>query len=66
MKLKFSAHVIFNESDFPLKKFTSPGDRGDYWSVKSWYVTLDGGVMVSDEIKLNVGDLLFSKISIVL
>jgi len=36
-----------------------PGDDGDYWSVKSWYVTLESGYLVSGEIPLNVGDSIF-------
>lgn len=29
-----------------------PGDEGNYWSVKSWYVTLKSGALASDEIKV--------------
>ncbi len=36
-----------------------PGDGGNYWSVKSWYVTLNAGYLVSDEIQLNPGDSIF-------
>jgi hypothetical protein len=36
-----------------------PGDRGLYWSVKSWYVTLDVGTVASNEVALNVGDSIF-------
>lgn len=36
-----------------------PGDNGNYWSVKSWYVTLNAGYLVSDEIVLNPGDNIF-------
>jgi len=33
-----------------------PGDNGNYWSVKSWYVTLNSGVVNSDEIQVAAGD----------
>jgi hypothetical protein len=36
-----------------------PGDNGNYWSVKSWMVTLNAGYLVSDEIQLSVGDVIF-------
>jgi len=40
-----------------------PGDNGDYWSVKSWYVTVEFGVQVTKEIKLNVGDVIFGNMT---
>jgi len=40
-----------------------PGDGGNYWSVKSWYVTLDSGVVVSDEIPVKVGDTIFGNMT---
>jgi len=40
-----------------------PGDDGNYWSVKSWYVTLDSGVVVSDEIEVAVGDNIFGNMT---
>jgi len=40
-----------------------PGDNGNYWSVKSWYVTLDSGVVVSDEIQVSVGDNIFGNMT---
>jgi len=36
-----------------------PGDNGNYWSVKSWYVTLTVGTVSSKEVKLNVGDTVY-------
>jgi len=33
-----------------------PGDNGNYWSVKSWYVTLTNDVLTSNEIQVNTGD----------
>jgi hypothetical protein len=36
-----------------------PGDKGLYWSVKSWYVTLDVGTVHSNEVRLNVGDTVY-------
>jgi len=36
-----------------------PGDKGLYWSVKSWYVTLDVGTVHSAELQLNVGDTVY-------
>jgi len=38
----------------PVLQF--PGDNGNYWSVKSWYVTLNSGVINSDEIEVAAGD----------
>jgi len=40
-----------------------PGDRGTYWSVKSWYVTLDTGTVHSNEIQLDVGDVVFGNMT---
>jgi hypothetical protein len=42
-----------------------PGDNGNYWSVKSWYVTLDAGYMVSDEIQVNSGDAIWGNMTFV-
>jgi len=36
-----------------------PGDAGHYWSVKSWYVTLDVGTVHSAEVRLSPGDNVF-------
>jgi hypothetical protein len=36
-----------------------PGDWGNYWSVKSWYVTLKDGATASDEVVLSPGDTVF-------
>jgi len=33
-----------------------PGDYGNYWSVKSWYVTLNSGVLYSKEMQTTTGD----------
>jgi len=40
-----------------------PGDNGNYWSVKSWWVTLDVGAMASAEVQLEVGDLVFGNMT---
>jgi len=40
-----------------------PGDRGNYWSIKSWYVTLKAGVVVSKEIEVQVGDNIFGNMT---
>lgn len=40
-----------------------PGDEGLYWSVKSWYVTLDVGTVNSDEVQVNVGDYIFGNMT---
>jgi len=40
-----------------------PGDFGYYWSVKSWYVTLDMGAIASAEIQLPVGDTIFGNMT---
>jgi hypothetical protein len=45
----------------PVLQF--PGDGGDYWSVKSWYVTLTNDIVVSDEIQVNVGDEIFGNMT---
>jgi hypothetical protein len=37
-----------------------PADSGNGWSVKSWYVTLDQGVIVSDEIPVSQGEVIYS------
>lgn len=36
-----------------------PADEGYGWSVKSWYVTVDAGYLVSDEIQVNAGDYIY-------
>lgn len=45
----------------PVLQF--PGDRGDYWSIKSWYVTVDGGYLASKEIKVSPGDKVFGNMT---
>jgi hypothetical protein len=40
-----------------------PGDNGDYWSVKSWYVTLTNDVVASDEIQVSTGDEIFGNMT---
>lgn len=40
-----------------------PGDEGDYWSVKSWYVTTDIGTVSSQEIKLDLGENIFGNMT---
>jgi len=40
-----------------------PGDYGNYWSVKSWYVTLDTGAIASTEIQVPVGDIIFGNMT---
>jgi hypothetical protein len=40
-----------------------PGDGGSYYSVKSWWVTLDIGAMASDEVQLNPGDNIFGNMT---
>jgi len=40
-----------------------PGDYGNYWSVRSWYVTLSHGVQVSDEIQVATGDNVFGNMT---
>jgi len=40
-----------------------PGDNGNYWSVKSWYVTINSGVQVTKELPLNVGDVVFGNMT---
>jgi len=40
-----------------------PGDNGNYWSVKSWYVTLTNDVLTSDEIQVNTGDEIFGNMT---
>jgi len=40
-----------------------PGDNGNYWSVKSWYVTLDVGTVASNEVQMNVGDVIFGNMT---
>jgi len=39
-----------------------PGDNGNYWSVKSWYVTLEGA-QVTAEVPLSVGDSIFGNMT---
>eukprot|EP00042_Codosiga_hollandica_P038242 m.309207 g.309207 ORF g.309207 m.309207 type:complete len:312 (+) comp55342_c0_seq1:28-963(+) len=45
----------------PVLQF--PGDNGRYWSVKSWYVTLDGGSFASTEVKVRSGDYIFGNMT---
>jgi len=40
-----------------------PGDAGNYWSVKSWYVTLDTGAINSAEIEVASGDNIFGNMT---
>eukprot|EP00043_Microstomoeca_roanoka_P007863 m.76001 g.76001 ORF g.76001 m.76001 type:complete len:312 (+) comp14010_c1_seq1:52-987(+) len=40
-----------------------PGDYGDYWSVKSWYVTLEAGAVASDEVRVTPGDVIFGNMT---
>jgi len=40
-----------------------PGDRGLYWSVKSWYVTLTNDVLASTEVQVSVGDTIFGNMT---
>jgi len=40
-----------------------PAEGGNYWSVRSWYVTLTGGSLVSDEIPLSVGGTVFGNMT---
>jgi len=40
-----------------------PGDNGNYWSVKSWYVTLNSGVLYSREIQTQTGDKIFGNMT---
>eukprot|EP01089_Gocevia_fonbrunei_P012672 TRINITY_DN305_c0_g1_i1.p1 TRINITY_DN305_c0_g1~~TRINITY_DN305_c0_g1_i1.p1 ORF type:complete len:311 (+),score=70.68 TRINITY_DN305_c0_g1_i1:36-935(+) len=40
-----------------------PGDNGNYWSVKSWYVTLNSGVIVSREIQTTPGDKIYGNMT---
>jgi len=40
-----------------------PGDNGNYWSVKSWYVTLGSDVLTSSEIQVAVGSLVFGNMT---
>jgi len=42
-----------------------PGDYGNYWSVKSWYVTLDGDVLYSSELQTKTGDNIFGNMTMV-
>src|SRR5690606_13416454 len=42
-----------------------PGDYGDYWSVKSWYVTLSGDVLYSTEIQTKTGDNIFGNMTMI-
>jgi hypothetical protein len=45
----------------PVLQF--PGDGGRYWSVKSWYVTLDVGTVASNERRLQPGDQVFGNMT---
>jgi len=40
-----------------------PGDNGQYWSVKSWYVTLTNDVLVTPEAKTDVGDNIYGNMT---
>jgi hypothetical protein len=40
-----------------------PGDNGQYWSVKSWYVTLTNDVLVTPEAKTEVGDNIYGNMT---
>jgi len=40
-----------------------PGDFGNYWSVKSWYVTLNAGAVESNEVQVNQGDAIFGNMT---
>ncbi len=40
-----------------------PGDNGLYWSVKSWYVTLDDGAVFSPERRVAPGDVIFGNMT---
>jgi len=40
-----------------------PGEKGQYWSVRSWYVTLTGDVLVSPEAECEVGDNVFGNMT---
>jgi len=40
-----------------------PGLNGNYWSVRSWYVTLDQGAIASAEIKVAVGSEIFGNMT---
>lgn len=40
-----------------------PGDFGKYWSVKSWYVTIDAGAVSSSELRLETGDRVFGNMT---
>lgn len=40
-----------------------PGDYGEYWSIRSWYVTVSNGAMVSPEIQVEVGDNVFGNMT---
>jgi len=46
----------------PVLQFPSDNSDSD-WSVKSWYVTLDSGVLVSDEIVVDAGDNIFGNMT---
>lgn len=40
-----------------------PGEFGDYWSARSWYVDLDGGSFASSEIKTDLGTNVFGNMT---
>lgn len=40
-----------------------PGDNGNYWSVKSWFVTLDIGAIESNEVRTVPGDVIFGNMT---
>jgi len=40
-----------------------PAEAGNSWSVRSWYVTLNSGVIATDEIPTTPGDLIFGNMT---
>jgi len=40
-----------------------PGDSGNYWSVRSWYVTLTGDSYASPEVRVDPGDSIFGNMT---
>jgi hypothetical protein len=40
-----------------------PSDTGRGWSVKSWYVTLDGSSFASSEVLVAAGDTIFGNMT---
>jgi len=45
----------------PVLQF--PGDKGKYWSIKSWYVTVFSGYYVSPEVKVDSGDVIYGNMT---